>query len=186
MGSPPDKPGRYDHEGPQHTVTLGQGFWLFDTPCTQTLWEAVMDGNPSRFQSRERSVEQVSWEDVQGFLQRINERIRGLDLMLPSEAQWEHACRADTKTALYSGPIEILGENNVLALDPIAWYGGNSSVGFELEEGVDCRCAFRDGRHPDYRYSDLGFRCARAQGCCELTHVKQRNVWTWRSPARGA
>ena len=137
MGSPDDEPGRWDSEGPRHTVYIRRGFWLFDTPCTQGLWETVMDDNPSRFQSPERPVEEVAWNDVQGFLERINARIPGLDLVLPTEAQWEHACRAGTDTALYTGPIDILGENNAPALDAIAWYEGNSGVDFDLDKGQD-------------------------------------------------
>ena len=137
MGSPTDEPGRYDDEGPQHLVTISQGYWLFDTPCTQALWEAVMHDNPSEFNSPRRPVEQVSWNTVQTFLQRINEKCQGLDLALPNEAQWEYACRAGTNTALYTGPIEIIGERNAPALDGIAWYGGNSGVGFDLPEGYD-------------------------------------------------
>jgi formylglycine-generating enzyme required for sulfatase activity len=137
MGSPPDEPGRYENEDPQHRVTLTQGYWLFDTPCTQVLWEAVMGDNPSRFKSPTRPVEQVSWDDCQVFLERLNERIPDLWLSLPSEAQWEYACRAGTETATYAGPLEILGERNAPSLDPIAWYGGNSGVDFELENGVD-------------------------------------------------
>jgi formylglycine-generating enzyme required for sulfatase activity len=135
MGSPEDEPGRRNAEGPQHQVTIGRGFWLFDTPCTQALWVTVMDDNPSRFKSPERPVEQVSWDDTQGFVARINERIPGLALTLPNEAQWEHACRAGTGTALYSGPIAILGLHNAPALDPIAWYGGNSGCAYDLDEG---------------------------------------------------
>nr|MBS0021144.1 formylglycine-generating enzyme family protein [Gammaproteobacteria bacterium] len=115
-----------------------QGFWLFDTPCTQALWQAVMgkNKNPSYFKSPDRPVEQVSWDDVQGFLERINALVPGLDLVLPTEAQWEYACRAGTETALYTGDIEIMGDANAPALDPIAWYGGNSGVDFELQNGV--------------------------------------------------
>ena len=137
MGSPLDEPGRYQDEGPRHEVTISDGFWIFDTPCTQALWEAVMGANPSRFRSPERPVEQVSWEDVQVFLGRINARVPGLALVLPSEAQWEYACRAGTDRALYSGPIDILGSNNAPQLDPIAWYGGNSAVSFDLASGYD-------------------------------------------------
>ncbi|MEI2770158.1 MAG: SUMF1/EgtB/PvdO family nonheme iron enzyme [Candidatus Competibacter sp.] len=50
MGSPEDEPGRYDNEGPRHQVTLTEGFWLFDTPCTQALWQAVMGEQPELFQ----------------------------------------------------------------------------------------------------------------------------------------
>ena len=137
MGSPENEPGRWDDEGPQHKVYITQGFWLADTPCTQALWETVMGGNPSRFKSLRRPVEQVSWNDVQTFLQTINGKSPGLDLCLPTEAQWEHACRARTDTALYTGPIEIIGERNAPALEPIAWYGGNSGEGFDLPEGYD-------------------------------------------------
>ena len=57
MGSPDDEPGRYEEEGPQHMVTLTQPFWMFDTPCTQALWQAVMGSNPSRFIDLDRPVE---------------------------------------------------------------------------------------------------------------------------------
>ena len=137
MGSPKDEPGRRDDEGPQYPVTIRRGFWLFETPCTQALWQAVMGDNPSRFRSPDRPVEGVSWNDVQRFLEQINERIPGLNLVLPTEAQWEYACRAGTETALYTGDIEILGQANAPALNPIAWYGGNSGVDFELENGHD-------------------------------------------------
>ena len=65
MGSPPDEEGRYSDEGPQHEVTIAEGFWMFDTPCTQALWEALMGENPSEFKSPDRPVEKVSWEDCQ-------------------------------------------------------------------------------------------------------------------------
>jgi formylglycine-generating enzyme required for sulfatase activity len=137
MGSPEEEPGRWEDEGPRHPVTLTEGFWLFDTPCTQALWEAVMEKNPSRFQSPTRPVEQVSWRDAQDFLKQLNGRIPGLDLALPSEAQWEYACRAGTETAIYKGVLDILGQCNAPALDPIAWYGGNSGVEFDLTDGED-------------------------------------------------
>jgi formylglycine-generating enzyme required for sulfatase activity len=137
MGSPPDEPGRDDDEGPRHVLTLASGYWLFDTPCTQALWEAVTGGNPSEFRTPERPVERVSWGDAQDFLEALNGRLGGVEgrFHLPSETQWEYACRAGSESALYSGPIQILGDANAPALDAIAWYGGNSGVGFELENG---------------------------------------------------
>ena len=137
MGSPEEEEGRATWEGPQHQVTLTQGFWLADTPCTQALWQEVMGENPSRFVSPTRPVEQVSWDACQRFLERTSERRPDLRLQLPTEAQWEYACRADTETATWRGAVEILGERNAPALDPIAWYGGNSGDGFELDEGFD-------------------------------------------------
>ncbi|MCP3869360.1 MAG: formylglycine-generating enzyme family protein, partial [Gammaproteobacteria bacterium] len=81
--------------------------------------------------------ERVKWDDCRDFFQKINDKIKGLDLELPSESQWEYACRAGSETAIYTGPLIIEGENNAPALDAIAWYGGNSGRDFELEEGAD-------------------------------------------------
>jgi formylglycine-generating enzyme required for sulfatase activity len=127
MGSPDDELGRFESEGPVHAVIISMGFWLFDTPCTQALWQVVMGDNPSGFRSPDRPVESVSWVDVQGFLAVINALVPDLRLSLPTEAQWEYACRAGTQTALYTGPIDTKGDGNAPALDPIAWYGGNSA-----------------------------------------------------------
>ncbi len=137
MGSPEHEAGRHDDEGPQHRVTLTEGLWLADTPVTQALWEAVTGENPSRFASPERPVEQVSWDDCQQFIARLNALVPGLDARLPTEAEWEYACRAGTETATWAGDLEILGQNDAPVLDAIAWYGGNSGHGFELADGYD-------------------------------------------------
>jgi formylglycine-generating enzyme required for sulfatase activity len=115
MGSPADEAGRFRDEGPQHEVVLTEGFWLCDTPCTQALWQAVMGSNPSRFKEAKRPVEQVSWEDCQQFLLQLHRQLPELPLTLPTEAQWEYACRAGTTTARYEAD-----------LDAIAWYQENS------------------------------------------------------------
>ena len=81
------------------------------TEVTQGQWKAVMGENPSYFKNcgDDCPVESVSWEDARAFIQKLNE-IEGHDIYrLPSEAQWEYAARAGTQTALYNGPIEIIG-----------------------------------------------------------------------------
>jgi hypothetical protein len=102
MGSPEDEPARDDDED-QHEVELTRGFWLADTACTQALWEAVMGGNPSRFDGADRPVENVSWGDCREFFERANQAVPGLDLWFPTEAQWEYACRAGTATPFWFG-----------------------------------------------------------------------------------
>jgi len=80
----------------------------------------------------------VSWDDAVQFCERLTQQEReagrlpaGGVYALPTEAQWEHACRAGTTSATYAGPMTVLGENNAPVLDEIAWYGGNSSVGYK-------------------------------------------------------
>ncbi|MES9881947.1 MAG: formylglycine-generating enzyme family protein [Sedimenticola sp.] len=95
MGSPKDEPERRDNET-QHTVTLGKGYWLADTACTQELWQAVMGDNPAHFKDDPQCpVEQVSWDECQDFVIAVNKRLPDDPrLHLPREAEWEHACRA--------------------------------------------------------------------------------------------
>lgn len=115
MGSPDDDREALRHEKPRHEVELSKGFWLFDTPCSQTLWQAVMGTNPSRFKGEQRPVERVSWEDCQEFITEMNELLPGLALRLPTEAEWEYACRAGTDTPRYAQDLDV-----------IAWYSENS------------------------------------------------------------
>lgn len=102
MGSPETEADRDDDER-LHEVVLSQGFWLGETVCTQALWQAVMGENPSKFKGAQRPVENVSWEDVQTFIERFNSERQGLDLRLPTEAEWEYACRAGTDSPFWFG-----------------------------------------------------------------------------------
>ncbi len=99
MGSPEREEG-LSRERPQTEITFTEGFWIFDTVVTQALYEAVMGKNPSHFSEggAQSPVENVSWEDTQAFLERLNGEFSGLSLILPSEAQWEYACRAGSDT----------------------------------------------------------------------------------------
>lgn len=118
MGSPPSEKGRFDKEGPQHKVTLTKGFWLGVYPVTQAQWQAVMTTNPSYFKGDDnRPVEQVSWEDCQEYCRKLRAR-EGQTYRLPTEAEWEYACRAGTTTNFYFGDEED-------RLGDYAWFGGN-------------------------------------------------------------
>jgi hypothetical protein len=106
MGSPEGQGNGDEH--PQHPVTLRQGFWLADAPCTQALWQALMGDNPSEFKTGEdadqRPVEKVSYEDVEAFNAKLSQALpTGWQADLPTEAEWEYACRAGTSTAYWWG-----------------------------------------------------------------------------------
>ncbi len=126
MGSPNDEEGRDDGIGPRSTVTITKPFWLGKTEVTQSQWKAVMGNNPSRFKGDDLPVEQVSWNDAVAFCEKLNEVARdtlpdGYHYTLPTEAQWEYACRAGTTTRFYYGD-----DDNQLG--NYAWYHDNKSL----------------------------------------------------------
>jgi formylglycine-generating enzyme required for sulfatase activity len=117
MGSPVGEPGRNDDEV-QHDVTLTKGFYLGVYEVTQAQWRAVMGDNPSSFKGDDHPVDNVSWDDCQEFCKKLSLR-DGRRYRLPTEAEWEYACRAGTTSQYYSGD----GEE---ALRKVGWYAGNS------------------------------------------------------------
>jgi len=100
-------------DGPAHRVTITNPYQLGKFEVTQRQWNAVMGSNPSRFQGDDLPVEQVSFDDVQEFIKRLNAQTDGL-WRLPTEAEWEYACRAGSTS------------DDDLDLDSKAWYGANS------------------------------------------------------------
>jgi len=134
MGSPLKEAQRiledYPHEKQidekQHNVTLTQGYYIQTTEVTQRQWKDVMGDNPSFFIGCGDNcpVENVSWIDAKLFIQKLNAREGTNGYMLPTEAQWEYACRAGSKTSFSNG--KLIGLDNDLNLDGVAWYLGNS------------------------------------------------------------
>jgi formylglycine-generating enzyme required for sulfatase activity len=120
MGSPVSEEGRYRDEF-QHEVTLTKGFYMQITEVTQGQWQAVMGENPSHFKDcgDDCPVESVSWNDAQKFIEKLNRKEKGSQYRLPTEAEWEYACRAGTRTRYYTGDSEE-------DLDRAGWYGRNS------------------------------------------------------------
>ncbi|MDR1921073.1 MAG: formylglycine-generating enzyme family protein [Candidatus Adiutrix sp.] len=121
MGSPDADKEAFDGEKPQHRVTISQPFYLGKYAVTQAQWEAVMGNNPSFFKGLSNPVERVSWEDVQEFIKKLNQKEGTSKYRLPTEAEWEYAARAGT-TSRYS-----FGDD-AEALGRYAWYWDNSGM----------------------------------------------------------
>lgn len=108
-------------EMPSHKVILTKPFYLGKYEVTQAQWQAVMGENPSQFKGTNHPVDNVSWDDSQIFMQKLGERIKGGTVQLPTEAQWEYACRA-------GGGTEYSYGNDAAALGEYAWFHGNSGA----------------------------------------------------------
>ncbi|MFH2092707.1 MAG: bifunctional serine/threonine-protein kinase/formylglycine-generating enzyme family protein, partial [Pseudomonadota bacterium] len=115
MGSPSSESDRSRDEI-QHQVTLAQGYYMMTTEVTQGQWTAVMGSNPSNFKGDNLPVEKVSWNDVQEFIKRLNNKGGKITYRLPTEAEWEYAARA-------GGSYTYSGSDNI---DSVAWYDSNS------------------------------------------------------------
>jgi formylglycine-generating enzyme required for sulfatase activity len=156
MGSPPEEPERQSLGADEtlHEVTLSKGFWIADTPVTQALWEVVMGKHSSRFSGADRPVENPSWDDAQAFINKMNGLKAELKLCLPSEAQWEYACRAGTTM-------------------PFSW-------GDQIDSTLvnfDGNYPYNDGRNSEYREQTVDVK---SLPCNDWgLYQMHGNVWEW-------
>ena len=118
VGSPPSEADRWYNEM-QHQVAITHPYYIGKYVVTQDQYEKVMGTNPSHFKGAKNPVESVSWRDAQNFCKKLS-ATSGKTVRLPTEAEWEYACRAGTTTAYYFGESE-----NVLA--DYAWFSSNAN-----------------------------------------------------------
>jgi formylglycine-generating enzyme required for sulfatase activity len=149
----------FARERPRHLVTISHGFWLADTACTQACWQAVMGDNPSRFDAVNKGgaahpVERVSWLMIQTFLQQLQALLPACRATLPTEAEWEYACRAGTQTPFSFGDTISTAQVN---------YDGNYPYG--------------KGKKGEYREHTVAVKAlpANAWGGYQM----HGNVWEW-------
>ncbi|OAI48671.1 hypothetical protein AYO44_06825 [Planctomycetaceae bacterium SCGC AG-212-F19] len=120
MGSPPGE-AKTEKESAiekQHKVTISQPFYMGKYELTQAQYAKVMGANPSKNKGDDLPVHNVTWQDAQDFCDKLSKQV-SRQVQLPTEAQWEYACRAGTTTAYHSG-------NTIADLTKVAWHGGNS------------------------------------------------------------
>ncbi|ESQ14218.1 MAG: hypothetical protein N838_12400 [Thiohalocapsa sp. PB-PSB1] len=168
MGSPESE---IDHEDTErlHQVTLTRGFWLGDTAVSQALWQAVTGQNPSHFKGDDLPVERISWEDCQTFIARLAKLAPDLGPALPSEAQWEYACRAGTRTpfsfgehlhpelANYNGDYPYANAQKGLYRQqtlPVQHFDPNDWGLYQMHGNVDEWCADWYAEYPDAEVTD--------------------------------
>jgi formylglycine-generating enzyme required for sulfatase activity len=168
MGSPKSEPGRADSLEPQHIVTLTRGFLMATTPVTQAQWQSIMPDNQSYFHGLDLPAEDVSWDEAALFCKKLSDK-EGRHYRLPTEAEWEYACRAGTTTTYNTGDGEqALGESG--------WFANNSG-----DKLIDSENIIRTGgdlfwlEKNNCRTHPVGQKKPNAWGLYDM----HGNVWEW-------
>ena len=185
MGSPEEESQTYGEK--RHEVTLTRGFWMLETQVTQEMWESVTGENPSSIKdSVKQPVETVSWNDCQKYIKKLN-KLKGIPagykFSLPTEAQWEYACRAGPVTAFNNG-IDFTGTyEDEPNLDDVAWFMSLHEVGlkkpnlwglFDMHGNISEWCLDWYGDYPEGSVTDPTGpatgenRVRRGAHCCSL------------------
>jgi formylglycine-generating enzyme required for sulfatase activity len=210
MGSPETESDRDKDEGPYREITIGKEFWMGKYEVTQAEYEKVMGVNPSGFRDCPRCpVETVSWDDAQEFIKKLNAKNDGFVYRLPTEAEWEYAARAGTKTALVYGDslspnqanfdsrhpyggagtgCYLVKTENVGSYQPNAWglYDMHGNVWEWVEDVYDYET--RDGKYQPRGYHGLPTDgSAHTEGADEGKRVLRGGGWnSWGKALRSA
>ena len=160
MGSPEDESNRSNNETP-HQVKLSRGFWMLETEVTQAMWKGVMGSNPSSFKGSKHPVECVSWNNCQEYIKKLNDlgvAPKGYRFSLPTEAQWEYACRAGTTTAFCFGDTltdkQANFGDNVRKPSEVGKYPANAWGLHDMHGNVCEWCADWYGDYPNGNVTD--------------------------------
>ena len=168
MGSPGTEPGRGSEEGPQHAVTISKPSYMGIYPVTQEQYEQVMGTNPSRFKGASNPVETVSWDDATEFCKKLSQKT-GKRVRLPTEAQWEYACRAGTTTAYNTGPAISPGEADC------DFSGSSATPGYWAKLKGWVRSFFPAGKQPQGGPKPVGSFKPNDFGLYDM----HGNIWQW-------
>jgi len=182
MGSPDsDKSGRAD-ERPQHRVRITRPFYLGKYLVTQEQWQAVMGNNPSEFKGPKNPVDSVGWEDCREFLKRLNKLFvhTGIKASLPTEAQWEYACRAGSTTRYFYGDEDAklaeyawFNENSLEKTHPVGQKKPNAWGLYDMHGSLFQWCAdWYDGDY--YKSSPTSDPCGPSSGSL---HIDRGGCW---------
>jgi formylglycine-generating enzyme required for sulfatase activity len=164
MGSPNDEEDRMDSEGPQHNVKIDRPFYMSRYEVTQEVYEVVMGYNPSRFKGKKYPVETVSWDDAKEFCKKIGEKT-GRTIVLPSESEWEYACRAGSKTPFpphssIEPPTMLTEEQRRRALDLISKLSNDD---YELREKAT------------HELANMGYGIAKLLNDVKVTNAEEKS-----------